>query len=255
MALAPEAAGGGAPDEDVLARTHGVRGVAEQHAVGGGEGERVAGRLLPGQVLGAHHELARLHPAELGEGAVAGLIAPDALGGREHRVTAVALLVVAVVAVAVDDDLVADLPALHLGADLPDDAGGIRAGDVVLALVHVEGGDRLAEAGPDAVVVHAGGHDVDQHLVVADVPDGQHLELVRLLGRSMALAPNGPGVHLRRHVPEGRHFAHLVQVLQFRRARRSARGHLGSPHHFLCCSLYRRTESRPRARTAKNLFD
>src|ERR671926_242519 len=102
--------------------------VAEQHAVGGGEGERVAGRLLPGEVLGARHELARLHPAELGEGAVWGLVAPDALAGREHRVAAVAFLVVAVVLVAVDDDLVAALPALHLGADRPDDARRVGAG-------------------------------------------------------------------------------------------------------------------------------
>ena len=54
--------------------------------------------------------------------------------GREHRVAAVALLVVAVVLVAVDHDLVADLPALDLGADRPDDAGRVGAGDVVRAL-------------------------------------------------------------------------------------------------------------------------
>src|SRR3546814_1069827 len=66
------------------------------------------------------HELLRLHGGELGEGAVRRLIAPDLLRGREHRVAAVALLVVAVGLVAVDDDLVADLPALHLAADGPD---------------------------------------------------------------------------------------------------------------------------------------
>jgi hypothetical protein len=42
------------------------------------------------------------------------LVAPDALGGRQHRVAAVAFLVVAIVLVAVDDDLVADLPATDL---------------------------------------------------------------------------------------------------------------------------------------------
>src|SRR3546814_7166152 len=61
-----------------------------------------------------------LHTGELGEGAVGRLVAPDALRRREHRVAAVALLVVAVVLIAVDHDLVADLPALHLGADGPD---------------------------------------------------------------------------------------------------------------------------------------
>ena len=116
-----------------------MRLVAEQHAIGGGERQRVAGALLPGQMLGPRHQLAVLHAAELGEGAVRRLVAPDALRRREHRIAAVALLVVAVVLVAMDDDLVADLPALHLGADRPDDARGVRAGDVVGLLVDVEG--------------------------------------------------------------------------------------------------------------------
>src|SRR4028118_78028 len=95
---------------------------------GGGRAPRprAAGRgaagLLPGRVLGPGHGLARLDAAELGEGAVGGLVAPDPLGRRVHRVTAVALLVVAVVLVAVDDDLVADLPAPHLRAHRPDHA-------------------------------------------------------------------------------------------------------------------------------------
>src|SRR5262249_61700638 len=104
------------------------------------------------------HQLARLHAAELRERAVRRLIAPDALRGRQQRIAAVAVLVVAVVLIAVDDDLVADLPAAHLAADRPDDAGGIGAGDVERILVHVERRDRLPEAGPDAVVVDAAGH-------------------------------------------------------------------------------------------------
>jgi hypothetical protein len=40
------------------------------------------------------------------------LVAPDPLGiGEIHRVAAVAILVVAVVLVTVDDDLIADFPA------------------------------------------------------------------------------------------------------------------------------------------------
>src|SRR5713226_8164181 len=101
------------------------------------------------------HELACLHLAELREGSVRRLVAPDALAGREHRIAAVALLVVAVILVAVHDDLVADLPALHLGADRPHDAGGVGAGDVEGLLVDVEWRDRQAEAGPYAVVVDA----------------------------------------------------------------------------------------------------
>jgi hypothetical protein len=88
-------------------------------------------------------QLAVLDAAELGERAVRRLVAPDALRRREHRIAAVALLVVAVVLVAVNDDLVADLPAFHLGADGPDDARGIRAGDVIVGLVNVERRNRL----------------------------------------------------------------------------------------------------------------
>src|SRR5262245_63250423 len=91
--------------------------VAEQHAIGGGKHQHVARALLPGEMPWPLQELAVLHATELGEGAVRCLIAPDALAGREHRVATVALLVVAIVLVAVDDDLVANFPAPHLGAD------------------------------------------------------------------------------------------------------------------------------------------
>ena len=146
---------GGAPHQHIVARLQLVRRVAEQHAIGGRERQRVAGRFFPGEVLRALHQLAVLDAAELGEGAVRRLIAPDALRGREHRVAAVALLVVPVVLVAVDDHLVADLPALHLGADRPDDAGSVGAGDVIGIFVRIEHGDGLAERGPDAIVIDA----------------------------------------------------------------------------------------------------
>src|SRR5262249_47460723 len=104
------------------------------------------------------------------------LVTPDPLRGRQHRVAAVAVLVVAVVLIAVDDDLVADLPALHLGPDRPDDAGGIGPGDVERVLVDVQRPDRDAEAAPHAVVVDAAGHDVNQPLVVGDPPGRHDLE-------------------------------------------------------------------------------
>src|SRR6266851_3111107 len=87
-----------------------ARAMAEQHAVGGGERQHVAAALLPGEVQRPLHELPALHARELREGAVGRLVAPDALARREHGVAAIALLVVAVILVAVDDDLVADLP-------------------------------------------------------------------------------------------------------------------------------------------------
>src|SRR5262245_13010152 len=100
-----------------------MRLMPEQHAIGGGERQRVAGAFLPGEVRGPRHELARLHPAELRERTVRRFVAPDALARRIHWIAAIALLVVAVVLIAVDDDLVARFPALHLRANGPDDAG------------------------------------------------------------------------------------------------------------------------------------
>ena len=121
---------GSAPDEHIVAGLQAMRLVAEQHAIGGGQRQRIAGALLPGEMLGLLHQLAVLHPAELREGAVGRLVAPDALRSREHRIAAVAFLVVAVVLIAMDDDFVADFPALDLGADRPDDARRIGAGDM-----------------------------------------------------------------------------------------------------------------------------
>src|SRR6188472_2260838 len=135
-----------------------MRPMPEQHAVRDSENERVAGCLFPGEVFRPFEQLPVLYAAELREGSVGRLISPNALRQREHRIAAVAFLIVAVVLIAVDDDLVAYLPAFHLGADRPDDAGRIGAGDVIGVLVAVESRDRLAERGPHAVVIHAGGH-------------------------------------------------------------------------------------------------
>src|SRR3546814_20354155 len=91
-----------------------------------------------------------------------------------------------------DDHLVADLPALDATADGIDHARGIRAGDMERCLVHVEGRDRHAEAGPDAVVVDAGGHHEEQHLVGIDFRRGADLELHRVFRRTVALEANPP---------------------------------------------------------------
>ena len=187
--------------------------MAEQHAVGGGERQRVGGGLLPGQVLGPLHQLAVLHAAELGEGAIRRLVAPDALRGREHRVAAVAFLVVAVVLIAVNDDLVADLPALDLGADRPHDARRVGAGDVIGILVHVERRDRLAERRPDAIVVDARRHHENEHVVAVELPGRHDLDLHRLFRRPMPLLADGPGVHRLRHMAQRRDFADLVEIL------------------------------------------
>ena len=201
------------PDEHVVAGPDRVRRMAEQHPVGRRQRQRVACRLLPREVLRLPHELARLHPAELSEGAVRRLVTPDALGLRKHRVAAIALLVVPVVLVAVDDHLVSHLPAPHLGSHCPHDARGVGSGHVEGLLVAVERRDGLAQRSPNAVVVDAGGHHEDQHLVVADAPGRHSLELHRALRRAVSLLADGPGPHPRRHMAERRDLANLVKVL------------------------------------------
>ena len=112
-----------------------------------------------------------------------------------------------------DDDFVTDLPALHLGADGPDDARGIGARDVERLLVYVERRDRQAEPGPHAVVIDTGGHHEHQHFVFADRMRRHDFELHGLLGRTMAVAPDHPGVHVLRHVSQRRDFPDLVEIL------------------------------------------
>jgi len=130
------------------------------------------------------------------------------------RMFAYIVFVVAIILIAMDDDFVPDLPALDLGADGPHHAGGIGAGDVEWMLVAVKRRDRNTEAGPDAVVVDAARHHVDEHFIVTDRPGRHHLELERLVGRSMPLLADDPCVHLLRHVPERRNLADIVEVFE-----------------------------------------
>src|SRR5215813_14782668 len=84
------------------------------------------------------HELTRLHAAELCERPVRCLISPNALRRGQQRIAAIAVLVITIVLIAVNDDLVAHLPPLNLGADCPDHARRIGACDVEWMLVTVE---------------------------------------------------------------------------------------------------------------------
>ncbi len=186
--------------------------MAEQHAVGRGERQGVAGAFLPRQVTRAGHQLPVLHTGELGEGSVRRLVAPDALRGGEHRIAAIAFLVIAVVLVAMDHDLVTDLPALDAGTDGIDHAGGIGTGNVIGLLVDVEGRQRGAEGGPDAVVVDAGSHHQDQHVMAVQFRRVHDLALHGGVGIAMALPADRPGVHLRRYVTQGRNLAHFIEV-------------------------------------------
>ena len=190
--------------------------MAEQHAVGRRQGQGIAGRLLPGEVARAGHELLGLDTGELGEAAVTGLVAPDALAGGVHRITTVAFLVVAIVLVAVDDDLVADLPALHPGADGPDNSRGIGPGNVDVTLVNVEGADGNAERGPHTVVVDTCRHHENQDLVAVDLVRRQHLHLHRRRGFAVAFAADRPRIHVGRNMSQRRDLAEFVEILDRR---------------------------------------
>ena len=156
-------AAGGAPDEDLVAGLQVA--LVHEHPVGGEVRQAVGRGLLPGEVLGLGEQLLRLDLAELRERAPARLVAPDLLARRGERVEAVDLDVLVGGLVAVDDDLVAGLPARDAGPDLPDDPRGVRAADVmVLVRVVAEDRDRLAERRPDVVEVHAGRHDAHDDL-------------------------------------------------------------------------------------------
>src|SRR6185437_4313172 len=106
----PEAAGR-APHQHVVARLD-LR-APDQHPVGGEVGETVRRRLLPAELLRLLHELLRLHLGELRERAPARLVAPDLLLRAGHWIEAVTLGALAARLVAVDDHLVARLPATH----------------------------------------------------------------------------------------------------------------------------------------------
>src|SRR5204863_3765051 len=100
--------------------------------------------------------------------------------------------------VAVDDDLVAGLPAGDAGADLPHHAGRVRAADVMaeLGVVAVAPyADRLAERRPDVVVVHAGGHHANDDLERAGLGDLDLLELEGVPRLAFALLADHPGRH------------------------------------------------------------
>ena len=58
---------GRAPDQNILPRLEFMRVMAKQHPVSGGQCQRVAGTLLPRQVLWPWHQLLRLNPRKLRE--------------------------------------------------------------------------------------------------------------------------------------------------------------------------------------------
>src|ERR1700730_7838790 len=160
----------------------------------------------------------RLGAGELAVAAVVGLVTPDPRALGEHGVLAGEHPgVIGPPPPAVNDDLVADLDVLHVLARGPHDTRAVAAARVeVLGLAQplalgddVEG---LAESGPDIVVVDAGGHHVDQHLVGPDSRRGNDLPLPRIPRLTETVLPDEVRVHPRRHFAERRLLADVVEI-------------------------------------------
>jgi hypothetical protein len=97
-----------------------------------------------------------------------------------------------------DHDLIPGLPPRDARAHRPDDAGGVRAADVMAPLrmvAIVEHGDGLSERCPDVVEVHPRGHDANDHLEGTGLGQLDLLELERVLGLALALLADDPGRH------------------------------------------------------------
>ena len=116
--------------------------------------------------------------------------------------------------VAVDHDLVADLPLGHALADLPDHAGGVGAADVVVLLgVVPEHRDRLAQRRPYVVEVHARRHHPHDHLERAGLGDLDVLDLEGVLRLALAVLADHPCRHrLRQLAGADIELAHVLYI-------------------------------------------
>src|SRR5262249_47245595 len=95
------------PNQHRVTGLHHVRPPAPQHAKRGRADQHVSGGRLPGQVRWFWQTLVLLHAGELREAAPVGLITPNALGGREHRILAgLDVWAVAIPDAAVDDHVI-----------------------------------------------------------------------------------------------------------------------------------------------------
>src|SRR5262249_24352772 len=151
-----------------------------------GAAEQEASGLFPRETRGLRHALVRLRACELAVAAVVRLVAPDARRLREHRIlAALHPWIVRPPPARVHDDLVAGLDVRHVLAGGPHDAGAVAAARVeALGLAgalpfgdHVE---RVAERGPDVVVVDPRRHHVDEDILRTELRGRDHLALPRV---------------------------------------------------------------------------
>jgi hypothetical protein len=117
----------------------------------------------------------------------------------------------------VDDHLVAHFPLRHILAGLVDNSRSVAAADVkifrlALFVAGFDDVDRHTQARPHVVVVDAGGHHVDEHLVIGDGGNIDHLFLEGLDRVAKALFAHNPGVHFFRNFTQWGLIADLVQL-------------------------------------------
>ena len=199
------------PDEDLVALGHLRPVVRDEHPVGGRIAQGVDRRLFPAQVGRFGHQLVGFDHRDIGQAAEVRLEAPDALVGGQHGVV-MGRGVLIVDVVAVDRDLVADLPVAHGRTGAQHHTRGIRADDVVVervapapdalpaqAVQEAEGGKRLEDRGPHRVEVDGGGHDGHVGLVGGQFGQGHLLDVER--GPGVLLRGLHPGEHLGLRAP------------------------------------------------------
>ena len=95
-------------------------------------------------MLWSWHQLLALHAGKLAERAVWCFIAPDALRGGVHRISAVAFLIVAIILIAMHHNLITNRPAGDFDPHGPHDARRIGTSNVIGLLMAIKGADRHA---------------------------------------------------------------------------------------------------------------
>ena len=186
-----------APDEHHLARSH-ARAI-DQHAVGGEVDEPVAGGDLPGERLRLLQELLRLHHGELGEAAIGASRNPQifwssqAIGSKplhaphwphvtlQWRTTS--------------SPTFQRVTPFDRASTRRPTRRSRRCGSPSSWTLRIA--DRLAETGPDPVVVHAGGYHENEDLAGAGLRASPSISRLNdVIGLAEALLPDHPGVHL-----------------------------------------------------------
>ena len=167
-----------------------------------------------------------LHFRELREAPPVRFVAPDSVGGGYDRVsTGFDERLVHVPHPAVEYDVLADMDVGDALANGPDDSRRVTATDVEIGwiaveLLHLHHVERHAKRGPDVVVVDARGHDVDEHLIGRELRNVYDFHLKGFHRRAEPRRANQAGMHVARHVAQGRRLADLVEVLADRGAHR-----------------------------------